>query len=190
MTKMMDDDDNNNNLLKYDESLKELDEQRERLDLVMQKMRAEWEESGAGIGWMRDTLHSPMSNTIRQSSIVSNNDHNSHFYLIQTENNTNSNLEPSHDYLQALLNVNDELLAESLASTTTATFNTTIMNNDIPKTVFKPLTTTSHKTKMDFVVVNDNNQLPISPPEQEEETIKPLLSHQFVTPPVTPPEEE
>jgi hypothetical protein len=31
-------------LLQYDNSLKELEEQRERLERVMQKMGAEWEE--------------------------------------------------------------------------------------------------------------------------------------------------
>jgi hypothetical protein len=36
----------------YDQSLEELEKQREQLELVMQKMGTEWEQSGAGIGWM------------------------------------------------------------------------------------------------------------------------------------------
>ncbi|KAI9022738.1 hypothetical protein CLU79DRAFT_750474 [Phycomyces nitens] len=36
----------------YDESLKELDRQKETLERVMSTMGKEWEESGAGIGWI------------------------------------------------------------------------------------------------------------------------------------------
>ncbi|ORY99122.1 hypothetical protein BCR43DRAFT_488769 [Syncephalastrum racemosum] len=36
----------------YDQNLEELEKQREQLELVMQKMGTEWEQSGAGIGWM------------------------------------------------------------------------------------------------------------------------------------------
>ncbi|CAO3685348.1 unnamed protein product [Rhizopus stolonifer] len=79
-----------NNTIKYAEKLEALEKQRESLELVMLKMGEEWEESGAGIGWMRDD---------------------------KLENITApSDKEPSHDYLQSLLNVNDQLLAQSLAS--------------------------------------------------------------------------
>ncbi|ORY91916.1 hypothetical protein BCR43DRAFT_527235 [Syncephalastrum racemosum] len=36
----------------YDQSLEELERQREHLEQVMKKMGQEWEESGAGIGWL------------------------------------------------------------------------------------------------------------------------------------------
>ncbi|OAD76945.1 hypothetical protein PHYBLDRAFT_180249 [Phycomyces blakesleeanus NRRL 1555(-)] len=39
-------------LMDYDNSLEELERQREQLEIVMKRMGEEWEESGAGIGWL------------------------------------------------------------------------------------------------------------------------------------------
>ncbi|KAI7878197.1 hypothetical protein K492DRAFT_149781 [Lichtheimia hyalospora FSU 10163] len=81
-------------LMDYDQSLEALEKQREELELVMQRMGKEWEESGAGIGWL-GALNLPSS---RESSSTSG---------------------PSAEYLGSLLNVNEDLLAQSLANTTT-----------------------------------------------------------------------
>ncbi|KAI9279388.1 hypothetical protein BY458DRAFT_503023 [Sporodiniella umbellata] len=78
----------------YSETLKELEKQRESLEWVMLKMGEEWEESGPGIGWMEG------KSTLRNMAATTTTTHN----------------EPSHDYLQSLLNINDQLLAQSLAS--------------------------------------------------------------------------
>ncbi|GAN08944.1 hypothetical protein MAM1_0233d08464 [Mucor ambiguus] len=118
-------------LSKYDESLQALEKERKSLELVMKKMGAEWEESGAGIGWLGDIMsnasssdqHDNIVNAATSSSSASsysapNSSSSSSlkkqnlplFHMMQT------NVGPSHDYLQTLLNVNDELLAQSLAS--------------------------------------------------------------------------
>ncbi|KAI8137373.1 hypothetical protein BJV82DRAFT_490845, partial [Fennellomyces sp. T-0311] len=78
-------------LLDYDQSLEALEKQREELELVMQKMGQEWEASGAGIGWLEAS--SSTDDTRKQSS------------------------GPSPEYLRSLLNVNEQLLAQSLANT-------------------------------------------------------------------------
>lgn len=120
-------------LLKYDQSLEALEKQREKLELVMKKMGAEWEErytkkitkkkkistkhdnnSGAGVGWMGDMLYS-------NSSTTSNNKSPPPPLLMPS---ITSSSEPSHDYLQTLLNVNDQLLAESLACSSIDTIHT------------------------------------------------------------------
>lgn len=94
-------------LLQYEDSLKELEKQRESLELVMKRMGVEWEESGAGIGWMGD-----LSSTT--TTHYNNNIPTPLLKMIQSGQQPNQG--PSHDYLQTLLHVNEELLAESLAS--------------------------------------------------------------------------
>ncbi|KAG2209216.1 uncharacterized protein EV154DRAFT_550033 [Mucor mucedo] len=102
-------------LLKYDQSLEALEKQRENLELVMKKMGAEWEESGAGVGWMGDIMYSNSSTTSMGKSPPP---------PLLLPSITSSSSEPSHDYLQTLLNVNDQLLAESLACSSIDTTNT------------------------------------------------------------------
>ncbi|KAG2229012.1 hypothetical protein INT48_003295 [Thamnidium elegans] len=81
-------------LLKYDESLEALEKQRENLELVMKKMGAEWEESGAGIGWMGDSLYNNTTNKNMPPPPL----------MSLMHSVTSSSNEPSHDYLQTLLN--------------------------------------------------------------------------------------
>lgn len=92
-------------LLKYDESLEALEKQRKDLERVMKRMGAEWEESGAGIGWMGDNLFKESSASNDTSP------------PLMTLMHSVTSSEPSHDYLQSLLHVNDELLQQSLTST-------------------------------------------------------------------------
>ncbi|KAI9272733.1 hypothetical protein BDA99DRAFT_499070 [Phascolomyces articulosus] len=78
----------------YDQSLEALEKQRKELELVMKKMGQEWEASGAGIGW----LDADKRRVVQQQ---------------QQSNNSG----PSPEYLRSLLNVNEALLAQSLANT-------------------------------------------------------------------------
>ncbi|KAL9539791.1 hypothetical protein MBANPS3_010057 [Mucor bainieri] len=117
-------------LSKYDESLQALEKQRESLELVMKRMGAEWEESGAGIGWLGDIMsnasasdqHDDLIHAASSSSASSYSaSHSSSSSSLKKQNlplfhMMQTNAGPSHDYLQTLLNVNDELLAQSLAS--------------------------------------------------------------------------
>ncbi|KAI7902631.1 uncharacterized protein BX663DRAFT_435135 [Cokeromyces recurvatus] len=88
----------------YDKNLEELERQREKLEIVMQMMGQEWEESGPGIGWLGQ-LDLPTTTseilTLTHEPLFAN-------ILSQTG--------PSPEYLQSLLNVNEALLAQSLAN--------------------------------------------------------------------------
>ncbi|KAL7323792.1 hypothetical protein PS15p_210396 [Mucor circinelloides] len=116
-------------LSSYDESLQALEKQRESLELVMKRMGAEWEESGAGIGWLGDIMSNVsasdqqdgMVNAAPSSASSYSAPHSSSSMLLKNQSlplfhMMQTNAGPSHDYLQTLLNVNDELLAQSLAS--------------------------------------------------------------------------
>ncbi|KAI9312398.1 hypothetical protein BX666DRAFT_2031136 [Dichotomocladium elegans] len=81
-------------LFDYEQSLEALERQREELELVMQRMGKEWEESGPGIGWL-GTLKLPS----REPSPSAG---------------------PSLMYLGSLLNVNEDLLSESFANVSTS----------------------------------------------------------------------
>ncbi|KAI8084164.1 uncharacterized protein B0P05DRAFT_536385 [Gilbertella persicaria] len=174
-------------LTRYEESLEALEKQRESLELVMRKMGAEWEESGAGIGWMGNlTLNS--NSTMAASNIVatSTNQNKSFssalptplFHLIQS-----STAEPSHDYLQTLLNVNEEILAESLAASSSPP---TLLIDD------------THDNQLLHHPVIQNEVSPPPPPplaimspplSNQGERALLLTPTQLFTPPITPPEE-
>ncbi|KAI8968184.1 hypothetical protein BDF20DRAFT_807215, partial [Mycotypha africana] len=89
-------------LIDYDKNLEELERQREKLEIVMQVMGQEWEVSGAGIGWLGQI--DPVVNT----SIEDTRPLFSKMLAAQAS--------PSPEYLQSLLNVNEALLAQSLAN--------------------------------------------------------------------------
>ncbi|CDH49186.1 predicted protein [Lichtheimia corymbifera JMRC:FSU:9682] len=59
-------------LLDYDQSLEELNRQKQHLQLVMQKMGEEWAESGAGVGWLDNIMDGypsiPISSSRRNST--------------------------------------------------------------------------------------------------------------------------
>lgn len=214
-------------LSKYDESLQALEKQRESLELVMKRMGAEWEESGAGIGWLGDIMsnasssdqqddlvnvssstssysapHSSSSSSLKKQSLPL-------FHMMQT------NAGPSHDYLQTLLNVNDELLAQSLASSASIEEDTDpgVSNNhsntrEYSITINPPLSSSNINA---FAVQQQQQQL-ISPPltgqdyqvaenmhsllysQQQADALESVLPpsaqpSQLITPPITPPEE-
>ncbi|CAO3690283.1 unnamed protein product [Rhizopus stolonifer] len=92
-------------LIDYDKNLEELERQRENLKVVMQRMGQEWEESGAGIGWL-GSLDIPIPEQAKpQPPLLPN--------ILQ------STTGPSPEYLHSLLNMNEDLLAQSLASNPT-----------------------------------------------------------------------
>ncbi|KAI8142387.1 hypothetical protein BJV82DRAFT_495127, partial [Fennellomyces sp. T-0311] len=92
----------------YDQSLEELERQREHLELVMKKMGQEWEESGAGIGWM-GSLEISVTPLSPESCSPDEVEPKPLLNLMQQHPTG-----PSPDYLQSLLNVNEALLAQSL----------------------------------------------------------------------------
>ncbi|KAL0139319.1 hypothetical protein V8B55DRAFT_1522858 [Mucor lusitanicus] len=106
-------------LVDYDKNLEELDD-----NIVMQMMGQEWEESGAGIGWLGQ-LDLPETNAqdpvlpiserfameTASNEILSIASHPPLFSNILSQATG-----PSPEYLQSLLNVNEALLAQSLAN--------------------------------------------------------------------------
>ncbi|GAA5817656.1 hypothetical protein MFLAVUS_011207 [Mucor flavus] len=112
----------------YDKNLEDLEIQRTKLEKVMKMMGQEWEESGAGIGWLgsldlapiiqettQDTTVKALQTTITVNSNNNNADDKS-ISLPFLSNILSENTGPSPAYLQSLLNVNDTLLAQSLAN--------------------------------------------------------------------------
>ncbi|KAI8888937.1 hypothetical protein K501DRAFT_239691 [Backusella circina FSU 941] len=112
-------------LLEYDKNLEDLERQREKLEIVMQRMGQEWEESGAGVGWL-GSLDLPATSQeieIPASPILSMTDIHENLPVNAIasplfSNILSTNSGPSPEYLQSLLNVNEALLAQSLANTT------------------------------------------------------------------------
>ncbi|KAI8381180.1 uncharacterized protein BYT42DRAFT_485012, partial [Radiomyces spectabilis] len=99
----------------YDQSLEDLERQREHLKTVMEKMGQEWEESGAGIGWLGSLdipTAAPIETALTEQPLLSN--------ILRPSTG------PSPDYLQSLLNVNEALLAQSLANSSSACSTTVI----------------------------------------------------------------
>ncbi|CAO3591613.1 unnamed protein product [Absidia cylindrospora] len=122
----------------YDQSLNDLERQKEQLELVMQQMGEEWAESGPGVNWLK-TLQSPLLQSDEQplddprvtttmtlptmgmedmdlvglaSPLTPDTPMHADdklFHILQQP-------EPSPEYLQSLLNVNETLLAQSLAA--------------------------------------------------------------------------
>ncbi|GAN10587.1 hypothetical protein MAM1_0372c10131 [Mucor ambiguus] len=155
-------------LIDYDKNLEELERQREKLEIVMQMMGQEWEESGAGIGWLGqldlpetsaqdpalpipvitstatttttistlDTTTTITSDkldsitTVAESGTVAMETASGTIAMETASNETLSIVShpplfsniltqatgPSPEYLQSLLNVNEALLAQSLAN--------------------------------------------------------------------------
>ncbi|KAK4515733.1 uncharacterized protein ATC70_010686 [Mucor velutinosus] len=149
-------------LIDYDKNLEELERQREKLEIVMQMMGQEWEESGAGIGWLgqldlpetnaqdptlpipattstatattnttatstSDTMTSIASDKLdsvamaTESGMVAMETASNEILSIASHPPLFSNIlsqatGPSPEYLQSLLNVNEALLAQSLAN--------------------------------------------------------------------------
>ncbi|KAK4513983.1 uncharacterized protein ATC70_005990 [Mucor velutinosus] len=185
-------------LSKYDESLQALEKQRESLELVMKRMGAEWEESGAGIGWLGDIMsnasssdqqddlaHEPSSSassysaTHPSSSSILKKQSLPLFHMMQT------NAGPSHDYLQTLLNVNDELLAQSLASSASMegdvapdASNTHSNTREYTITI-NPLSSSSNINDISaFAAQQQQQQQLISPPltEQDHQVVESMQS--------------
>ncbi|KAI8373893.1 hypothetical protein BD560DRAFT_393889 [Blakeslea trispora] len=159
-------------LLQFEESLEALEKQRESLEIAMREMGAECSESEINHGWL--TNFSLNLNSTSQLKEDTNNKNFTGalptplFHLIQS-----SNAGPSHDYLQTLLNVNEEILAQSLAAS-----NSSAMIDD-----------THDSPEPHFVT--QQNEMPalaiISPPLSHNEV--PVNPTQLFTPPITPPEE-
>ncbi|KAL9546999.1 hypothetical protein MBANPS3_006386 [Mucor bainieri] len=148
-------------LIDYDKNLEELERQREKLEIVMQMMGQEWEESGAGIGWLgqldlpETTTQNPAlpipatasTTTTTTTTAISALDTataiasdkldsvtmatDSGTVAMETTPNELLSIAshpplfsnilsqatgPSPEYLQSLLNVNEALLAQSLAN--------------------------------------------------------------------------
>ncbi|OBZ91866.1 hypothetical protein A0J61_00097 [Choanephora cucurbitarum] len=138
-----------NTLLEFEESLEALEKERESLELAMREMGAECKESEINHGWLTNfslNLNSTTQETNKHYTTTL-------FHLIQP------NAGPSHDYLQTLLNVNQEILAQSLAASSKA--------ND------------THDNSPEFFVTQPD-------PLTSHETLKPT---HLLTPPITPPEE-
>ncbi|KAI8637063.1 hypothetical protein BD408DRAFT_425138 [Parasitella parasitica] len=155
-------------LIDYDKNLEELERQREKLEIVMQMMGQEWEESGAGIGWLGQldlpeaniqdpvspiptatttALHtitsdkldeSAESGTVAMETIAANIKSTSNEILsLSTHQPIFSNIlshtaGPSPEYLQSLLNVNEALLAQSLANNSNDSSSSTIYRPSTP----------------------------------------------------------
>ncbi|KAI9362348.1 hypothetical protein BD770DRAFT_306081, partial [Pilaira anomala] len=107
----------------YEKNLEDLELQRTKLEKVMQMMGQEWEESGAGIGWLGSLDLAPISQDIKQETVQGNNTttNEKSISLPFLTNILSENTGPSPEYLQSLLNVNDTLLAQSLANHNTTT---------------------------------------------------------------------
>ncbi|ORZ06941.1 hypothetical protein BCR42DRAFT_456270 [Absidia repens] len=124
-----------NSILDYDESLNDLERQKEQLELVMQKMGEEWEESGPGINWLKMLQNSKeispnsttqTTKTINTTAIVDDKDLTGLSSPLTPDASLDGNdglinilqqqSQPSPEYLQSLLHVNETLLAQSLAA--------------------------------------------------------------------------
>ncbi|GAA5795587.1 hypothetical protein HPULCUR_000948 [Helicostylum pulchrum] len=170
-------------LLDYEASLKALEKQRESLELVMQKMGAEWEESGAGIGWMGDNLY---------NNTTSNKNMSPPPLMSLMHSVTSDSNEPSHDYLQTLLNVNDKLLAESLASSSATTATCNYINYDTHDRHPHLLKASAFVSRQQQQQQQQQQDLPISPAISQDDdndesgnTLQLASIDQF-TPPITP----
>ncbi|KAL0143348.1 hypothetical protein V8B55DRAFT_1351761 [Mucor lusitanicus] len=217
-------------LSKYDESLQALEKQRESLELVMKRMGAEWEESGPGIGWLGDIM-SNASASDQQDDLANVSSSSASSYSAPHSSSSSSfkkqglplfhmmqaNVGPSHDYLQTLLNVNDELLAQSLASSASMegdtdpdAANTHSNTREYTITISPPPLSSSN---INALAVQQQQQQLISPPltgqdhqaaesmqsllysqHQQADALKSVLPasaqpSQLITPPITPPEE-
>ncbi|ORZ20783.1 hypothetical protein BCR42DRAFT_409476 [Absidia repens] len=187
-------------ILDYDQSLNDLERQKEQLELVMQQMGEEWAESGPGVNWLK-TLQSPLLQSDEQplddprvtttmtsptmgvdemelvglaSPLTPDTPMQSDgklFHILQQP-------EPSPEYLQSLLHVNETLLAQSLAA---APINAKEHTNFVSTTTTTTTTTTALLSPSSDVVGSYvYNPIDTSP----------VLSTTFHTPPTTPEDEE
>ncbi|KAI8344041.1 hypothetical protein BC941DRAFT_407595 [Chlamydoabsidia padenii] len=194
-------------ILDYDQSLNDLQRQKEQLELMMRKMGEEWEASGPGINWLKSlqlpTLSNDEATTVTDPTRTMTNEElttttpvtqsfldkdSAAYHLVSPltpddgpiSTTTDGDLmhilqqpQPSPEYLQSLLNVNETLLAQSLAATPliddsgyyvpTATA-TTIANvlsfsSEVPSDVYTPILTSSSSITL---------QTPPTTPEDEE----------------------
>ncbi|KAI9486829.1 MAG: hypothetical protein EXX96DRAFT_550784 [Benjaminiella poitrasii] len=124
-------------LIDYDRNLEELEKQREKLEIVMQMMGQKWKESD-----LINEVISESTNLNDSKSLLSNVDEEALFLAqrpifspsIKTIISQNV---PSPEYLQSLLNINEALLAQSLANenrrdTTPSSTNVEINYNNSP----------------------------------------------------------
>lgn len=136
--------------------------------------------SGAGIGWLgsldlapisQDTKQETVRKTVQSNNTITNEKSISLPFLT---NILSENTGPSPEYLQSLLNVNDTLLAQSLANhnTTTPPMLTPVENQlkemmiNSTDCLSSPLLTPTTNTDSDYIEnVNPHSELVISPLE-------------------------
>ncbi|CDH56435.1 predicted protein [Lichtheimia corymbifera JMRC:FSU:9682] len=118
----------------YDQSLEELERQREELELVMKKMGQEWEESGAGIAWLgsvdltnpglesTDLVKEQQQRQQQQEQQQQQQQQQQQFEHLRdtlptpiVEPSEATLMEAHPDKLQSLLTTNEALLAQSMA---------------------------------------------------------------------------
>ncbi|KAI7887454.1 hypothetical protein K492DRAFT_1238 [Lichtheimia hyalospora FSU 10163] len=110
----------------YDQSLEELERQREELELVMKKMGQEWEESGAGIAWLGsvDLTNKALESTdlVKEGQPEQPPQEQQQFEHLRdtlptpvVEPSETMLMEAHPDKLQSLLTTNEALLAQSMA---------------------------------------------------------------------------
>ncbi|KAI9485577.1 MAG: hypothetical protein EXX96DRAFT_645511 [Benjaminiella poitrasii] len=198
-------------LIDYDKNLEELERQREKLEIVMQMMGQEWEESGPGIGWLgqldlpavnaelegsssipsttvnETSLNELANDIIPESNILSRSipltstsgepsttpvipplettatelSSSSSDMLKLTHEplfpNILSQTGPSPEYLQSLLNVNEALLAQSLANNPSPS---TPLLTPIEDQMNDMLLDTSAKLNSPLITPKEDNETP------------------------------
>ncbi|KAG2230127.1 hypothetical protein INT48_006284 [Thamnidium elegans] len=174
----------------YDKNLEDLEIQRTKLENVMKMMGQEWEESGAGIGWLgsldlvpiiqetkQDTsIKAEAAQTITTTTTSNNNNNNANDKSISlpfSSNILSESTGPSPEYLQSLLNVNDTLLAQSLANHSNATPMLTHIEDQLSDMLINttdclssPLLTPTTNTDSDYMEnANPHSEMVISPLE-------------------------
>ncbi|KAI9258632.1 hypothetical protein EDC94DRAFT_649569 [Helicostylum pulchrum] len=174
----------------YDKNLEDLEIQRTKLEKVMKMMGQEWEESGAGIGWLgsldlvptiQETTTQDTSTKALQTTTTNNNNNNNtdnendkSISLPFLSNILSENTGPSPEYLQSLLNVNDTLLAQSLANHSDSTPMLTHIEDQLSEMMIHTtdclssplLTPTTTNAGSDYMEnVNPHSEMVISPLE-------------------------
>ncbi|KAI9321870.1 hypothetical protein BX666DRAFT_1813053, partial [Dichotomocladium elegans] len=104
----------------YDESLRELEEQRVILERVMEKMGQEWEESGAGIAWL-GSLDLPCQAPTTTKTILEDFGRLPGSLPAPLVEHTEPAILESPAYVQSILNANETLLAQGVYSHPNAT---------------------------------------------------------------------
>ncbi|KAI7847187.1 hypothetical protein BDC45DRAFT_542146 [Circinella umbellata] len=94
----------------YDQSLEELERQREHLELVMKTMGQEWEESGAGIGWMQ--LQQTTSNSNDSDIVIP--DEQEEEIIAEDQKRTSESFEKDTLLQQSIQTASNEPLVDEL----------------------------------------------------------------------------